>query len=147
MSLAVAQTQIISIVEAVTPVRISRGLPPKFKHYPKATRQALPDSRGFFFENGPRVLNDWMGALSVAHILKEQSLVVSYRRDTDKLALELAIDEDADVIMRALLNPSLWNRPTSTIVAIDAGDALVTSVVEEEDNVLAVMTFKLEVEP
>lgn len=147
MSLLLAQTKIIALVESIGPTRVSRGLPPTFKHFPKAHRLALPDSRGFFLESGPRRLDDWMGKLDNAHILKQQNLVVCYRRDTDKLAIEQAMDEDADEIMRVLLNPTGWQRPTYSIVSIDAGDGMVAETIEENDHLLLVLTFNLEVTP
>lgn len=135
MSWSNVRPVLISIVEGVAPTIKRQGLPAKFKHDTNGSEDSpIGDSRRFWFST--------KGGVALGHVWPTTvryrasvDLVVEYVVDVDSATMDTAITEDAVEIVRALADGGLWQRPTSTIIAVSSsGDNIGPFVVEDVDG-------------
>jgi hypothetical protein len=119
VSYALARAQIVTIVEGVTSTRAELGLGP-FKHFPDLGLEETPPPRGFVVLHSGGSAD---GAMTYGrqYLFRDVDLVVFYAEATRVALLDEIIADDMDAIREALLDESLWGRPTSTLEEVTAG--------------------------
>ena len=148
MSFALARAQIVSILEATSLSYAHEDLPATLQHVSESSEADAPAPRGFWLEASARGIDNPLGALSRAHTVADLSVVVFYADIIERGVLDVAIAQDYDDIARTLADPAQWNRPTSTIVALDSAGALLPRQRRPlSGGVLSVLTFPLEYTP
>jgi hypothetical protein len=133
-----ARDQIVSIVQGVAAYddsnnvwQMRRAGVYLFKHFPDASEKKLPKSRGFWCRAEQRSINTPITAVLPGRSRFGLVVTVAYHTSSDPSVDDENIAFDYRVIASALLLASNWNRPTSTIVSVSAGeDVLLPATIE-----------------
>lgn len=140
------QAQLVTVVIAATPTRKRNDLGATFKHVTDATETDIPSSRCFWFE----LESEWMvGPLTPGLPTRKRAVVrffMAYLSEAKRAELFEDASDDHTVVTSKLLDASLWDRPTSTIMGVVlGGDQLARASYDDVDGAL-LMSMPLEIE-
>lgn len=140
MALTTVISTIISLVAGTTLVSTGKlGLGAKLVHHATATLARKSAGRGFFVAGSAAVIVDPVFDADNAHLRKDLDVAVWYPKVGDAALLERIIGEDQLAVSKRLATPSLWGRPTSTIITLyDGGLTLPAEIQREEAGSLLV---------
>jgi hypothetical protein len=145
MTYTTAKAQIITMAEAVTLTPNEWG--DAFEHYPSATVDDPPPSRGFTLAAFARAHNSTSNPGPPRRTFVDMRLAIYYRRaDGNPSALDDVLADDYDALRSYFLTTSNWNRPTSTIITLfrDGPEMLPAVVGETEDHIVQTIEINLE---
>lgn len=144
MSYRAARNQLVSIVSSTTPSVVSRGLPAKFKHDDNGGDSDSGDSRRYWLST---TAGHGIAPFTTSTRLMSSSieLVVAYCGDAKSSELDVAIVDDAALLIARLSNGSLWGRPTSTIQAVSVPGDKIAPFTIAADGAQRLLKIKLEV--
>ena len=147
--------RIVTIVETLATTydstnakwRLERHIASTYKHFPDASDDKLPRSRGFWIEAlAHSSFGPYTPSGSPDRWVSDMQLCVAYRKSTDANIDDDIVNFDYRQISLALVDASKWSRATSDIVSIHAeGDLLAPAVVEDLDGAKVMrITFQME---
>ena len=134
---ASARATLVSIIEdiALPSARAERVGVPRFKHFPDASDERLPKSRGFWLES---LSHGAVGPYTpgrISRLVADMRVSVCYRASSDASMDDDIIAFDHLKIASALLSPSNWAQPSSAIVCVSvAGGDLMPSTIDTVDG-------------
>jgi hypothetical protein len=149
MSLAKVRTRIAQIVEATPTLSTARGLPQRFRHFAECADTDPPqDSRGFYLvADTVATRGPYTPRSQSNRRLDVVRLVVCYRSDIEDAQLGDTISADYDAISRRLLDTSLWQSDTSTLLSLALAETqILPAAIESPTDGLTTMTITLDVE-
>lgn len=143
-----ARNQVIAIVEGVEGVveQMRRTGVYTFKHFPDASDDKLPKSRGFWIRSLSHAMKGPITPALPTRMVSEMQLSVAYRSSSDPSIDDENMAFDHRVISGALLDASKWARSTSTIISIHAeGELLCPGIIEQLEGAQVLrITFPME---
>jgi hypothetical protein len=138
MGLRASAARLIAIVEGVQPITVAGDFGQQFTFHPDASSDALPQTRGFWFEfpDGARRGPYTTGR---GRYYFTADLAIYYASHADRYEHQLVAAEDRVRISEALLNESSWDELATGLVSISAGEGdmqetLLPHVFEETDE-------------
>lgn len=128
MTWASVRPRLSTIVGATTPTTKARGLGDKFAPVTTASDAKLPASRGFWWTVDAMVVSSMTPRNRRYRETTTAALNIAYSRDVDPQTLDDAIHADYTALTARLVDSSLWDMPTSTIVIVEGVDEAVGNI-------------------
>lgn len=146
MTVAAAFSQIVSIIEGVTPSTLGgTAATGAFRLVKEADESRTPDTRGVWIET--RSIGN-VGPYQARHLALEVAVYVFYRRSTNRHKLNLAITDDYARLSAAIMSPSNWSPSTTGIRTLTRGEPMIPSTLTTTDSgAILEMVFTIEVQP
>lgn len=145
---ASARATIVSIIEniAIPFARVERVGVGRYRHFPDASDDKLPKSRGFWLE---AISHGAVGPYTpgrISRLVADVRISVCYRTSSDASMDDDIIAFDHLKIANALLSPSNWAQPASAIVCVSAagGDLMPSTIDTVNGARLLRIVFPLE---
>jgi hypothetical protein len=142
-----ARDQVVAIIEATTPTTLKGGLGGKFRYEKKASRLAVPDSRGFWFGMHERVaMHGQTTPVLPRRTRLAVPLIFAYRDDIEPARRMEAMLADYDAIVRRLMDSGNWASSTSTIENLSASEEDLAEAITEPVEGAVLQIFNLLIE-